>query len=148
MGENFDSSELRDIMDYVVDTEKENHDDVLLVFVENSIFLEALAHHWHLQCHWYSKHMELDEFYKELPEYVDTFIEGLMATRGALPIGTGHAYTFQTLDQCIPVLQDYVQQAKHIHELLDSQDDYGSVNSLEDIISFVERILYKLTVLN
>lgn len=147
MGDNFDSSELRNIMDYVADTEESNHDDVLLVFVENSIFMESLAHHWHLQCHWYSKHMELDDFYKELPEYIDSFIEGLMSQRGALPVGTGHAYTFQSLESCVPVLEDYVKQAKHIHQMLENQEDYGSVNNLEDIISFVEQTLYKLKVL-
>jgi len=34
-----------------------------------------------------------------------------------------------------------------IHEILESQDEFGSVNTLEDIMSFVESILYKLKVL-
>lgn len=147
MNEFDETSEMRDIMDYMAGAEIESSGEELLEFVEDCIFLESLSHHWHLQCHLYSKHMELDELYKEIGEYVDSFIEGLMSTRGALQIGSGKQYTFLPLEQCIPVLEQYVQAAKHIHQLLDSEDDYGSVNSLEDIISFLERTLYKLKVL-
>lgn len=147
MNEFDEANDMRDIMDYMADAEVESSDGELLEFVEDCIFLESLSHHWHLQCHLYSKHMELDELYKEIGEYVDSFVEGLMSTRGALQIGSGKQYTFLPLEQCIPVLEQYVQAAKHIHQLLDAEDDYGSVNSIEDIISFLERILYKLKVL-
>lgn len=147
MNEFDETSEMRDIMDYMAGAEIESSGEELLEFVEDCIFLESLSHHWHLQCHLYSKHMELDELYKDIGEYVDSFVEGLMSTRGALQIGSGKQYTFLPLDQCIPVLEQYVQAAKHIHQLLDAEDDYGSVNSLEDIISFLERTLYKLKVL-
>lgn len=148
MSDQFDAaSDMRGMMDYMQDTEIESSSDELLEFVEDCIFLESLSHHWHLQCHLYSKHMELDELYKDIGEYVDTFVEGLMNSRGALTLGAGKPYTFLPLDQCIPVLEQYVQAAKHIHEILDSEEDYGSVNSIEDIISFLERILYKLKVL-
>jgi DNA-binding ferritin-like protein len=144
----FDAREdMRGMMDYMADTESNVSNDDLLEFVEDCIFLEALSHHWHLQCRLYSKHMELDELYKEIGEYVDAFIEGLMNTRGALTIGTGKQYQFLELDACVPVLEQYVQTAKGIHQMLDAEDDYGSVNSLEDIISFLERTLYKLKVL-
>ena len=147
MNEFDETSEMRDIMDYMAGAEIESSGEELLEFVEDCIFLESLSHHWHLQCHIYSKHMELDELYKDIGEYVDSFVEGLMSTRGALQIGSGKQYTFLPLEQCIPVLEQYVQAAKHIHQLLDAEDDYGSVNSLEDIISFLERTLYKLKVL-
>lgn len=147
MNEFDETSDMRGIMDYMADAEFESSDGELLEFVEDCIFLESLSHHWHLQCKVYSKHMELDELYKDIGEYVDSFVEGLMSTRGALQIGSGKQYTFLPLDQCIPVLEQYVQAAKHIHQLLDAEDDYGSVNSIEDIISFLERTLYKLKVL-
>lgn len=143
-----DVNDLRHIMDFVGSTEDDDsYDEILLIFIENSLFLAAQSHSWHLQAKMYSKHMELDELYKELPEYVDSFVEGLMNSRGALPVGTGHQYTFGSIEGCIPVLEEYVQQAKAIHEMLDAQEDYGSVNSIEDIISFIERSLYKLKVL-
>lgn len=148
MSEHFDpTSDMRGMMDYMADTEIDNGESSLLEFVEDCIFLESLSHHWHLQCHLYSKHMELDELYKEIGEYVDTFVEGLMSTRGALTLGAGKAYTFLPLDECIPVLEQYVSAAKDIHRMLDEQEDFGAVNSLEDIISFLERSLYKLKVL-
>lgn len=140
-----DYEDMRSIMDYVDSTEQTDDSEIaLLTFVDNSIFLEAQGHHWHLQCKYYSKHMELDEFYKEFPEFVDSFVEGLMNNRGTLPIGMDSQYVFQPLEEAVGTLEQYVSQAKYIHELLESQEDYGSVNSLEDIISFVERTLYKL----
>jgi|AGFT01.1.fsa_nt_gi hypothetical protein len=137
--------DMRSMMDYVDSTEQTDDSDIaLLTFVDNSLFLPALGHHWHLQCSMYSKHMELDEFYKELPEIVDSFVEGLMNSRGPLPIGMDTDYCFLPLEQAIPTLESYVEQAKYIHQLLEAREDFGSVNSLEDIISFVERTLYKL----
>lgn len=146
--DDFDAAnDMRGMMDYMAGTEIESSDDGLLEFVEDCIFLESLSHHWHLQCKLYSKHMELDELYKEIGEYVDSFVEGLMSTRGALTLGADKQYQFLPLDQCIPVLEQYVLTAKQIHQVLDAEDDYGSVNSIEDIISFLERTLYKLKVL-
>lgn len=145
MSEHFDPKDLRSIIDYVDDS-NDTSNDILIKFVENSIFLESQAHHWHLQCMFYSKHMELDEFYKDLPEYVDSFIEGMMAERGPI-FSTGSSYVFQPLEEAIPILEEYIQHCNKIHEILESLEEYGSVNTLEDIISFVDSILYKLKVL-
>lgn len=142
----FDPNNLRSMMDYVDQEEDSNTEEAVLKFVENSIFLESQAHHWHLQCGNYAKHMELNEFYEGLPEYVDSFIEGLMQIRGALVI-TGSSFVFQPLTSVIAVLEDYKRQCLAVHKILDSQEEYGSVNTLEDIISFVDSILYKLKVL-
>lgn len=147
MNEFDETSEMRDIMDYMAVAEIESSGEELLEFVEDCIFLESLSHHWHLQTVIYAKHMELDELYKEIGEYVDSFVEGLMSTRGPLQLGSGKAYTFLPLDQCVPVLEQYVSVAKHIREGLDAEEDYGSVNTIEDLISFLDRILYKLKVL-
>ncbi|SOK58439.1 Phage protein [Yersinia phage fHe-Yen9-04] len=146
MSEHFDPNDIRSMMDYVETTGEDTHEDVLIKFVENSLFLESQAHHWHLQCKYYSKHMELDEFYKDLPEFVDSFIEGMMAERGPI-FSTGTSYVFQPLEAAIPILEEYVQHCNKIHEILDSLNEIGSVNTLEDIISFINSILYKLKVL-
>ncbi len=142
----FNPNSIRSMMDYVEQEEDSGSEDVILKFVENSIFLESQAHHWHLQCGNYAKHMELNEFYEDLPEYVDSFIEGLMQVRGELVI-TGSTYVFQPLTSVITVLEDYKNQCLAVHKILESQEEYGSVNTLEDIISFVDSILYKLKVL-
>lgn len=145
MSEQFDPNDIRSMMDYV-DSTSDTHEDILIKFVENSIFLESQAHHWHLQCMYYSKHMELDEFYKDLPGYVDDFIEGLMAERGPI-FSTESSYVFQPLEEAIPIMEEYIQHCNKIHEILEELQEYGSVNKLEDIISFVDSILYKLKVL-
>lgn len=137
--------DMRSMMDYVGSTEQTDDSDIaLLTFVDNSLFLPAMAHHWHLQCKYYSKHMELDEFYKELPEFVDSFVEGLMSSRGPLPLGMDTDYCFLPLEQAVPTLESYVEQAKYIREMLDANGEFGSVNTIEDIISFVNATLYKL----
>lgn len=142
----FNPNDLRSMMDYVEQEESSNSDEALLKFVENSLFLESQAHHWHLQCGNYAKHMELDEFYKGFPEFVDTFIEGMMSSRGPIQ-STGASYVFQPLSSVIEVLQNYKQQCVAVHGVLEQEEDFGSVNAIEDIISFVDSILYKLKVL-
>lgn len=139
---------LRHVMDFIGTTEEDTaYDEVLLTFIENSLFLEGQAHNWHLQSKHYTKHLQLDELYKELPDYVDSFIEGIMNTRGALQVGTGHSYQFVPIEQCVPILEEYVEQCKYIHAMLEEAEDYGSTNTLEDIMSFMESVLYKLKVL-
>lgn len=146
----FNPEQMRSMMDFVSTEENtpevQNYDIVLLKFIENCLFLESQAHHWHLQCKFYSKHMELDTFYKELPEYVDDFIEGVMASRGAIE-NTSAEFTFQGLDSCLDVLYNFIEQCTYIHQILDELQEYGSVNTLEDVISFVNQTIYKLEVL-
>ena len=143
--ETYDPNNMRDVIDAVSSTEMQP-DDYLIKFVENSLFLESQSHHWHLQCELYSTHEELNDFYQELPQYVDDFIEGLMSERGPI-FSTGSSFVFQSLDVVTDVLEDYVQQCNTIHELMSEEEDYGSVNKLEDIISLVDSTLYKLKVL-
>lgn len=143
MSEQFDPQDLRSMIDYMEHTGETDSSDVMLAFVENSLFLTAQAHHWHLQCNVYATHMELDDFYKELPEFVDAFIEGLMAERGPI-YPTGNSYVFQPLDAAIAILEEYLVHAQHIREYLDQSEQFGSVNTIEDIISFVDSVLYKL----
>lgn len=153
MSTEFDPNDLRSMMDYVDKTEIGTNEDeldeseVLLKFVENCIFLESQSHHWHLQCDNYAKHMELNELYEELPEHVDSFIEGLMESRGPIQV-TGTTYVFQELEFAIEVLSEFIEHCTKVHEILESIEEYGSVNNLEDIMSFVDSILYKLKVLN
>ncbi|EON8120098.1 DUF5856 family protein [Escherichia coli] len=143
-----DINDLRHVMDFIGSTEEDNsYDEVLLTFIENSLFLSSAAHNWHLQCHFYTKHLQLDELYKELPEYVDAFVEGIMNNRGALQVGTGNSYRFTHIEESVPILEEYVEQCRAIHDMLEESGDYGSVNTLEDIMSFVEGVLYKLKVL-
>lgn len=143
MSEQFDPQDLRSMIDYVESTETNPQDDVLLKFVENSLFLTAQALHWHLQCQFYSTHMEFDDFYKELPEFVDAFVEGLMATRGPIhPLGSN--FTFVSLDEAVSTLEQYRQHCDFVHKVLEEEEAYGSTNTLEDIMSHVDSVLYKL----
>jgi len=142
----FDPNDIRSMMNYVEDTSTNDSDEVLLKFVENTLFLESQSHSYHLQCDNYAKHMELNELYEEFPEYADAFIEGLMSTRGPI-VSTGASYTFQPLESAVEVLESYRLQCIAMHEVLDKEEEFGSVNSLENIMSFIDGILYKLKTL-
>lgn len=140
-----DVSQLRNLMDFITQSEEdESYDQLLLTFIENSLILSSISHSWHLQSRHYTKHLQLDELYKELPEFVDAFVEGVMESRGPLIIGTGNKYQFTEISTCIPTLEEYLEQCKAIHEMLDANEDYGSINTLEDIMSFIDGVLYKL----
>lgn len=145
MQEPQDINQLRNLMDFIVQSEEdESYDQLLLTFIENSLFLESAAHNWHLQSKHYTKHLQLDELYKELPEFIDAFIEGIMESRGPLVIGTGNNYQFTEISTCITTLEEYLNQCEAIHQMLESNEDYGSTNTLEDIMSFIDGVLYKL----
>lgn len=143
MSSQFDPEDIRSMIDYVESTEESPNSDYLLKFVENSLFLSAQAHHWHLQCNFYSTHMEFDDFYKEMPEFVDAFVEGLMAERGPIS-ALSSSFTFLGLEKAVSTLEDYRAQCDFIHGILDEEGEYGSTNTLEDIMSHVDSVLYKL----
>lgn len=117
---------------------------MLQKFVENSLFLTSQSHHWHLQAPTHTLHIELDELYKELPEFVDYFIENLMASRGPIIPSGDNQYDFQSINSVIPILEQYLKQCKIIHGLLEKHQEFSSVNALEDIMSFVNSIVMKL----
>lgn len=129
-----------------VPRQEPNYDEVLLAFAENCIFLESLSHHWHLQTNVYDAHKVLEKLYTELPEFVDTFIEGILSTRGPLPC-TGTAFVFQPVQEVQKVLTLFRTMCDSVHNILETLEDHSSVNALEDIMSFIDGILYQLRVL-
>lgn len=134
--------DIRDLMEIISDDASVNNEDHLLRFVENSLFLTAQAHHWHLQATNHTMHVELDELYKELPEYIDYFIENLMASRGPITPSGDNRYDFQSIDLCIPVLEQYLKHCNIIHSELSSEP--ACVNALEDVMSFINSTLMKI----
>lgn len=147
--DNFDPHNMRSMMDFIsnqVETEEDDHGDILLKFVENCIFLESQSHHWHLQSDNYDLHMILEELYEDLPELVDSLVEGLMSNRGNI-FSTGSSFQFQTVDSAVSVLEGFSKQCEYIHDILDQMEEYGSVSDVDDLLALVRRILYKLKVL-
>lgn len=134
--------DIRDLMEIISDEATESNEDHLLRFVENSLFLTSQSHHWHLQATNHTLHVELDELYKELPEYIDYFIENLMASRGPIVPSGDNQYDFQSVELCIPVLEQYIKQCNIILSEINSEP--ACSNALEDVMSFVNSTLMKL----
>lgn len=94
----------------------------------------------HLKTDKYSNHMALDEFYKEMPELVDTLIEDYMGINGkvedyknVLPDDMG---TIEYLE----ALKNIVRKGRK--ELLDGKSELES--DCDAILSQIDSTLYKL----
>lgn len=94
----------------------------------------------HLKTDKYSRHMALDEFYKDMPELVDTLIENYMGINGkvedyknVLPDDMGTIEYLETL-------KDIVRKGRE--ELLDGKSELES--DCDAILSQIDSTLYKL----
>ena len=111
------------------------------LFKETLIFMGARSHMWHLTATSYSQHITLGEFYEEISDLTDAFVEGCTHYHGLVtPTGTG--YSFETAERATEVLVNFLNLAKTVHTNLG--DFPGLTNILEDIMSLTESTLYKL----
>ena len=95
----------------------------------------------HLRAAKYSKHMALDEFYKEMPEKVDALIEAWMGAYGK-KVGA-----FQNLLQSsnlntIKYLGELKRICKEGYGLLGDNDELKSL--MDDIVNLINSTLYKV----
>ena len=104
---------------------------------------QSIVAEWrkHLKTSKYSKHMALDEFYKDMPDKVDTLIEDYM----------GH--TGEKVEDYVNVLKaedfDALQYLKELHEVCTSGREFlDGVSELEsdldDILSLIDSTMYKV----
>ncbi|ADQ52884.1 hypothetical protein AsFcp4_322 [Aeromonas phage AsFcp_4] len=99
----------------------------------------AYVHHNHLVTTVYSRHMALNEYYTSLPELVDAFAEASIAR--------GYAQTFSVSHAEVEVemlIDNFLQECTMVHEYLETKRHFDLVNLLEDIMSFMSSIRYKL----
>lgn len=93
----------------------------------------------HLKTDKYSSHMALDEFYKEMPELVDTLIENYMGVYGKLDsyknvLTSDDMSTIDYLEQ----LKDMVASGRKLMKESELKSD------MDDILSLIDSTLYKL----
>lgn len=141
-------SDIRSDIDYIQDELVNFSDSHLLKFVENALFLESQTHHWHLQARTHTKHVELDELYKGLPEFVDYFVEILMESRGPIIASGDSNYVFQSVEMCLDTLEKFKLQCETVHKVLDAEEQVSAVNALEDLMSFLDSCMMKLKFLD
>lgn len=104
---------------------------------------ECITAGWraHLQTSKYSKHMALDEFYKEMPEKVDALIEAYQADNEVV---TGYANLFRADDynalEMLRALKDLVVKGRK---------EFCTTTSLEsladDVLNLIDSTIYKVS---
>ena len=101
---------------------------------------ESITAEWrkHLQTNKYSKHMALDDFYKDMPEKVDALIEAYQADND---IVKDYKCILKDDMDAIEYLQELKKITKEGRKLLKSSE----LESLtDDILSLIDSTLYKL----
>ena len=103
--------------------------------------MQSVVEMWkaHLMTDKYSDHMALDEYYKEMPEKVDSFIESFLSIDGKID---NYKNTLTFDDDAI----EYLTELKSL--VVDGRDKYASTTELEsaidDVLSLIDSTLYKL----
>jgi DNA-binding ferritin-like protein len=95
----------------------------------------------HLRSAKYSKHMALDEFYKEMPEKVDDLIEAWMGAYGKKVSGFTNVLSSSNMNT-LKYLVELKRVCKEGRSLMNDNDELNSL--LDDIINLINSTLYKV----
>ena len=120
---------------------EKSNDDETSVGEFCGTLMQSVVEMWkaHLMTDKYSDHMALDEYYKEMPEKVDSFIESFLSIDGKID---NYKNTLTFDDDAI----EYLTELKSL--VVDGRDKYASTTELEsaidDILSLIDSTLYKL----
>ena len=96
----------------------------------------------HLKTNKYSAHMALDEFYKEIPDEVDTLIEDYMGVYGKLDEYKNVMTTEKT--EAVDYLKNLRVFVLDSREKLIDKNDTELWSDIDDIVSLIDSTLYKL----
>lgn len=120
---------------------EKSNDDKTSVGEFCGTLMQSVVEMWkaHLMTDRYSEHMALDEYYKEMPEKVDSFIESFLSIDGKID---NYKNTLIFNDDAI----EYLTELKSL--VVDGRDKYASTTELEsaidDVLSLIDSTLYKL----
>ena len=101
----------------------------------------AVTAEWrkHLQTNKYSKHMALDEFYKEMPEKIDALIEAWQADHD--PVEDYKNILDEGMN-ALKFLEELKKLTKEGRELMEGESELESL--VDDILSQIDSTIYKL----
>ena len=104
---------------------------------------QAVVATWrkHLKTYKYSKHMALDEFYKELPEKVDALIEAWMGAKGKKINSFTNIITSKNMGTLV-YLKELRKVVKQGYELMDGDAELEAL--MDDIVELIDSTLYKV----
>lgn len=104
---------------------------------------QSIVDEWrkHLKTSKYSKHMALDEFYKEMPELVDQLIEDYQAINGIVDDykNVFDASTMNALEY-LEELRTFVKESRP--EFIEGESELES--DLDNILSMIDSTIYKV----
>ena len=121
--------------------DNETSDDEISIEEFCGTLMQSVVEMWkaHLMTDRYSDHMALDEYYKEMPEKIDSFIESFLSINGKI---NDYKNTLEFNGNAI----EYITELKSL--VVDGRDKYASTTELEsaiyDILSLIDSTLYKL----
>ena len=139
--------DMRDVIN-VIDLHQAPVEKICVIseFAALTLFMVARSHMWHLQTKSYSQHKALNEFYDDLQDEGDKFIEAAIGVTGPLKL-TCQSYTFDGPENSINGINDYKQQAQELLDQLESGNHTGLIVTLEEIVGICDRTIYKITYL-
>lgn len=104
---------------------------------------QSIVAEWrnHLKTSKYSKHMALDEFYKEMPELVDSLIEDYMGHNKDKVEDYVNVLKAEDLD-ALEYLEELHEVCESGRKLLDGVTELES--DLDDILGLIDSVMYKV----
>lgn len=117
--------------------------NALNAFVFDLLFFSSQVHIWHLQTGSYAAHMALKDLYEGIPDLVDDIAEAIIGTNRKLTIP---AKTFSFVDNIVDIesICSSINTFKLNATQLSSSDELGVENTLADIVSLLDKTVYKL----
>jgi len=100
----------------------------------------AVIHHKHLITTSYELHKALEVYYTGIPELIDGFAEVVIANKITIPTPP----SIKLSQEPIAILNGLMIQCKLVHTILESEKMFDATNALEDIMTFISSVLYKL----
>lgn len=135
--------------EFTLDLEPPQHSEpevcILSEFAHEAIHKVACAHMWHLQTNSYAAHEAFGDFYEELSDLADTFLEACIGVNGPInPVDT--MFDFKPIDEAIDYIKEFHCSANELHHSF--QDSPTLTNPLEDIMTLCASTVYKLQYLS
>lgn len=112
-------------------------------FVFDLMFFAVQVHAWHLQTGSYADHIALNDLYDALPSLADGIAEAIIGTNRKLTTPT-KPYTFIQSDADINNIVSTIDSFKARATQLTLNDEVGITNTLADIVTLLDSIIYKL----
>jgi DNA-binding ferritin-like protein len=115
-------------------------------FVFDVMFFAVQVHAWHLQTGSYAAHMALNDLYTGLPDLADGIAEALIGIDRKLVLPT-KPYTFiqdntASIDGIVAAINSFKGRATQLFS--STNDEAGINNTLADIVSLLDKTVYKL----